>query len=172
MLADLSARAEPSAAAASHARALLDAAIHDARIAAWDSKTAYRRPRPSELDARLVPEVAVSRGPSYPCEHAVIAGVAAEILGHLFPRDRDRLTGAAHEAAWSRVVASAVYPSDAQAGLALGRAVAVQVIEHARVAAGDGVARPPIGSGDDTGLVGVRDRAAPPLSLPVADGLH
>ena len=131
MLADMSARAELSGAAASRARALLDTAIHDARIAAWDSKNAYRRPRPSELDARLVPEVAVPRGPSYPCEHAVVAGVAAEILGHLFPRDRTRLAGAAHEAAWSRVVASAVYPSDAKAGLALGRAVAELVIEQA-----------------------------------------
>lgn len=131
MLADMSARAELSGAAASRARALLDTAIHEARVAAWDSKNAYRRPRPSELDARLVPEVAVPRGPSYPCEHAVVAGVAAEILGHLFPRDRARLAGAAHEAARSRVVASAVYPSDAKAGLALGRAVAELVIEQA-----------------------------------------
>ena len=45
------------------------------------------------------------------------------------------LAAAAHEAAWSRVVASAVYPSDAQAGLVLGRAVAAQVIEHARITA-------------------------------------
>ena len=132
MLADMSARTELPGATADRARALLDAAIHDARIAARDSKHAYRRPRPSELDARLVPEVAVPRGPSYPCEHAVIAGVATEILGHLFPRDRARLAGAAHEAAWSRVVASAVYPSDARAGLTLGRAVAELVIERAR----------------------------------------
>jgi hypothetical protein len=134
MLADMSVRAELSGAAASHAQALLDTAIHDARIAAWDSKTAHRRPRPTEMDARLVPEVAVPRGPSYPCEHAVIAGVASEILGHLFPRDRDRLAGLAHEAAWSRVVASAVYPSDARAGLALGRVVAERVIEQADIA--------------------------------------
>jgi hypothetical protein len=138
MLEDMRVRDDLSGATAGHARALLDAAIHDARIAAWDSKTAYRRPRPSELDARLVPEVAVPRGPSYPCEHAVIAGAAAEILSHLFPHERTRLAGAASEAAWSRVVASAVYPSDARAGLALGRAVAARVIEHASIAAVDG----------------------------------
>ncbi len=117
-------------AAASHARALFDAAVHDARIAAWDSKNAYKRPRPSQLDARLVPEVAVPRGPSYPCEHAVVAGAAAAVLAHLFPTEAAPLTAAASEAAWSRVVASAVYPSDAEAGLALGRAVAARAIER------------------------------------------
>ena len=129
MLAGLIARAELGTVAARRAAALLESAIHDARIAAWDSKRAYRRLPPSELDARLVPEVAVSGAPSYPCEHAVVAGAAATILGYLFPAEAVRLAAAAHEAAWSRVVASAVYPSDAKVGLALGSAVATQVIE-------------------------------------------
>ncbi len=129
MLVDLIARAELGNDVARAAAGLLESAIHDARIAAWDSKRAYRRLPPSELDARLVPEVAVSGAPSYPCEHAVVAGAAATILGHLFPAEVDQLAAAAHEAAWSRVVASAVYPSDAEAGLALGSAVARQVIE-------------------------------------------
>jgi hypothetical protein len=130
MLAGLIARAELGADGARHAATLLESAIHDARIAAWDGKRAYRRLPPSELDARLVPEVVVSGAPSYPCEYAVVAGAAATILGHLFPAEADGLAAAAHEAAWSRVVASAVYPSDAKAGLALGRAVAREVIEH------------------------------------------
>src|SRR5262245_29949533 len=129
MLAGLIARTELRTDGAHDFAAILERAIHDARIAAWDGKRAYRRLPPSELDARLVPEVAVSGAPSYPCEHAVVAGTAAAILGHLFPAEADRLDAAAHEAAWTRVVASAVYPSDAKAGLALGRAVARQVIE-------------------------------------------
>jgi len=129
MLTGLIARSELGADGERHAAAMLETAIHDARIAAWDGKRAYRRLPPSELDARLVPEVAISDAPSYPCEHAVVAGAAATILGHLFPAEADRLGAAAHEAAWSRVVASAVYPSDAKAGLALGRAVARLVIE-------------------------------------------
>src|SRR5262249_55752143 len=98
MLAGLIARAALATDAARYAAALLESAIHDARIAAWDSKRAYRRLPPSELDARLVPEVAVSGAPSYPCEHAVVAGAAATILGYLFPAEADRLAAAAHEA--------------------------------------------------------------------------
>jgi hypothetical protein len=173
MLADMIVQAELPIASASHARALLDIAIHDGRVAAWDSKTAYGRPRPIELDARLVPEVAVPRGPSYPCEHAVIAGAAAEILGHLFPHYGTRLAAAAHEAAWSRVVASAVYPSDAQAGLVLGRAVAAQVIEHATIDASDRGARPLVSSGwSDPQLVGMRNPDAPEASQPATDAVR
>jgi PAP2 superfamily len=132
MLVGLIAQTELGNDVARHAAALLESALHDAHLAAWDSKRAYRRLPPSELDARLVPEVAISGAPSYPCEHAVIAGTAAAILGFLFPAEADRLAAAAHEAAWSRVVASAVYPSDVEAGLVLGRAVAALVIDDAR----------------------------------------
>jgi hypothetical protein len=131
MLADLIVRDDIAGPAGIRAFALLNIAIDDALIAAWDSKYAYKRPRPSELDARLVPEVAVPRSPSYPCEHAVAAGAAAGILAHLFPRDAERLAALAHEAARSRVMAGAVYPSDSRAGLTLGQAVAARVIEHA-----------------------------------------
>jgi len=78
--------------------------------------------------------VPVAPGRSYPCEWAVVAGAAAAILAHLFPADAPALAAAAHEAASSRVAASAVYPSDAEAGLALGRAVAARVIDYARLA--------------------------------------
>jgi len=132
MLASSIARAEWGEEDARRGRELLAVALHDATVAAWDSKRAYRRPHPSEMDARLVPEVAIAPGPSYPCEHAVVAGVASAILGHLFPGDGPGLIAAAHEAAWSRVAASAAYPSDAEAGLALGRAVAARVIDFAR----------------------------------------
>ena len=54
--------------------ALLHVALHDALVAAWDTKYAYLRARPSEIDRRLVPVVAVPRSPSYPAEHAVAAG--------------------------------------------------------------------------------------------------
>ncbi len=137
MLTEMSIRDAIGSTAGIRAAALLNVVIHDAMVAAWDSKHAYNRKRPSELDRRLPIEVTVPWSPSYPCEHSVVAGAAAAVLAHLFPADAQRLAAAAHEAAWSRVVAGAAYPSDARAGLDLGRAVARRVIalasQHARV---------------------------------------
>jgi membrane-associated phospholipid phosphatase len=110
----------------------MNVAIHDALIAAWDSKYAYNRKRPHEVDPRIAPVVTVPRSPSYPCEHSVAAGAAATVLAHLFPQEAQRLGQAAEEASHSRVTAGAVFPSDARAGLDLGRAVAGRVLEYAK----------------------------------------
>jgi hypothetical protein len=60
--------------------ALMHAAIYDVMIAVWDSKFAYNRKRPSEIDASLVTAVPNPRSPSYPAEHAAAAGAAAAVL--------------------------------------------------------------------------------------------
>jgi membrane-associated phospholipid phosphatase len=112
--------------------ALVNVAIYDAIVAAWDSKYAYNRRRPSELDPSLSTAVANPMSPSYPCEHAVTAGAASTVLAHLFPSDAGAIAAMAEEAAQTRVVAGVQYPSDAQAGLDLGRAVAARVIEYSR----------------------------------------
>jgi membrane-associated phospholipid phosphatase len=111
---------------------LLNVAIYDATIAAWDSKYAYNRPRPSELDPSLSTAVAAPRSPSYPCEHAVTAGAASEVLAYLFPAVAQQFADLAQEAATSRVQAGVQFPSDAAAGLALGRAVGARVVEYAK----------------------------------------
>src|SRR5688572_13587984 len=49
--------------------AMMNVALHDALVAAWDSKYAHNRPRPGQLDSSLVTAVAVPASPSYPCEH-------------------------------------------------------------------------------------------------------
>src|SRR5260370_25128792 len=49
---------------------LVATAISDATIAAWDSKYAYNRKHPSDVDPTVAPVVAVSQSPSYPSEHA------------------------------------------------------------------------------------------------------
>jgi membrane-associated phospholipid phosphatase len=113
--------------------AMLNVAIHDALIAAWDSKYAYNRRRPSEADRKLVSVLPAPRSPSYPCEYAVAAGAGSAVLGHLFPGEAKRFADAAEEAAQSRVMAGVVYPSDTRAGLDLGKAVAARVIEHLKL---------------------------------------
>jgi membrane-associated phospholipid phosphatase len=109
---------------------LMNVAIYDAMVAAWDAKYNYNRVRPSLADPTLAPLVAVPNSPSYPSEQAVAAGAAAAVLGYLYPDDAATFEAKAQEAAQSRVLAGVNYPSDAAAGLELGRQVAQLVIEH------------------------------------------
>jgi hypothetical protein len=46
-------------------QAYLNMAIHDATVATWDSKYAYNRHRPSEVDASIAPLVATPASPSH-----------------------------------------------------------------------------------------------------------
>jgi membrane-associated phospholipid phosphatase len=63
--------------------------------------------------------------PTYPSEHAAAAGAASAILAYTFPlEDSASFTRRGREAAESRIVAGAAYPSDVEAGWSLGRAVA------------------------------------------------
>jgi len=113
--------------------AMLNVAIHDALIAAWDTKYAYNRRRPGKADPQLATALPTPRSPSYPCEHSVAAGAGSAVLAHLFPTAAPRFTAAAEEAARSRVLAGVVYPSDARAGLELGRSIAAQVIAYLKL---------------------------------------
>ncbi len=114
-------------------------AMYDATIAAWESKYAYNRPRPSELDSTLKPSVAVPRSPSYPSEHAAVAAAAAEVLAYLLPDEAADFRGLAEEAGRSRLYAGVQFPSDYSAGLDLGRQVAARVIERAKADGSDAV---------------------------------
>lgn len=114
--------------AASRAYALVSVAMEDATIAAWHWKYRYDRAGPKKK-AR----VARAPDPSYPSEHAAIAGAASRVMEYAFPEQPSaRLDEEAEDAAQSRVVAGANFPSDVRAGLKLGRKVAERVIAHAK----------------------------------------
>ena len=113
--------------AASRAYALLSVAMNDAAVASWHWKYVYRRkPPPGKA---LLPR---GKDPSYPSEHAAIAAAATEVLIYAFGRPADRFRRIARTAARSRVLAGTNYPSDAEAGLELGRAVGERVLARAR----------------------------------------
>jgi membrane-associated phospholipid phosphatase len=132
---------------------LLNVAIYDAMVAAWDAKYTYNRPRPAALDPTLSVLAQHTNSPSYPSEHAVAAGAASTILAYLYPDMAQDFLDKAEEAAQSRVLAGAHFRSDVEAGLELGRQVAEQVIARAEldneIPAWDGVI--PTGSGYWTG---------------------
>jgi membrane-associated phospholipid phosphatase len=112
--------------------ALFNVAIYDAMVAAWDAKYAYNRSRPEALDPSLAVLAQHTNSPAYPSEHAVAAGAAAAMLGYFYPDAAQSFLDKAQEAAESRVLAGAHFPSDVAAGLELGRQVAEQVIAYAQ----------------------------------------
>ena len=122
------------------AMALLNVAMYDAIVATWDAKYAYRRQAPWESDARVRGLVQTGGVPSYPSEHAAVAAAAAAMLSYIFPGE-DTLSFHAleREAGEARIAAGAAYRSDVNAGYAIGRAVAAQVIARG---AADGSAVP------------------------------
>lgn len=103
--------------------ALFQTAAYDALVSAWNAKYCYRRPRPSDLDPAIAPAVAQADAPSYPSEHAVVAGVASVVLADFFPSEAATLRDDAWTAALSRVTAGTNYRTDVTAGIALGRDV-------------------------------------------------
>ena len=111
---------------------LLSVAIYDATIAAWDSKYAYNRLRPTAFDPSLTATLPNPQSPSYPSEHAAVAGAASTVLAYLFPDKTDDLKARAEEAAQVWVQAGLHYPSDVKAGLELGRAVGDLVVKWAK----------------------------------------
>jgi membrane-associated phospholipid phosphatase len=117
--------------------ALMHVAVYDAMVAAWDSKYAYNRKRPSDADTTLVTALANPASPSYPAEHAVAAGAAAAVLSYLFPDRATYFAAKAEEAGRSRLLAGVQYPSDVSAGLELGHKVAVLVIERGKADGSD-----------------------------------
>ena len=121
------------------AKALMNVAIYDATVAAWDAKYAHRRSRPSVQNKALTPYLPNPDSPSYPCEHSVTAGAAATILAYLFPAKADSIQQIAEGVGQSRVWAGVVYPSDVKAGFDLGRRVAERVIERAKADGSDAV---------------------------------
>jgi len=111
--------------------ALINVAIYDATIAAWNAKYIHHRVRPSKAVAGLKAVIPVPESPSYPCEHSATAGAAAAVLSYLLPAKADSLQALARQTAQSRVLAGVAYPSDVAAGLELGQKVAEKVIAWA-----------------------------------------
>jgi membrane-associated phospholipid phosphatase len=113
------------------ALALVGAAIYDATVAAWDSKYAYSRKHPGEIDPTIQTVVPFTQSPSYPSEHAVTAAAAAAVLTYLFPDQTETINKAAYEAEQSRILAGVAFPSDVAAGIEQGATVGKAFVAYA-----------------------------------------
>jgi membrane-associated phospholipid phosphatase len=114
------------------ANMLLGTATYDATIAAWDTKYAYKRPRPFAADNRIKTYAIKPESPSYPCEHSVAAGVAVAIFSRFYPAMADSVKKLAQQLMDSRIAAGVAFPGDTRAGFELGKKIAEKEIEFTK----------------------------------------
>ena len=105
-------------------------------IATWAAKYQFNRKLPSQLAPDVTPVVPVTGAvptlePSYPSEHAALAGTAVGILTSFFPKEEANLKTMAAELGHTRLLMGANYRSDIDAGFALGQAVAQKALARA-----------------------------------------
>jgi membrane-associated phospholipid phosphatase len=117
---------------ASRVYALVSVAQYDALVVAWKAKYVHRRPAPEAISPDVAPLFRAPADPAYPSEHAAVAGASAAVLTDLFPDEAEWLRTTAAEHTGTRLAAGVSFPSDLEAGEALGRRVAALVVERAR----------------------------------------
>ncbi len=115
---------------------ILHTALHDTVIVTWAAKYQFNRKPPSQMASDLTVVVPITGEvsapePSYPSEHAAIAGTAIGILTAYFPKEAANLKAAAAELGQTRLLMGANYRSDIDAGFALGQAVAQKALARA-----------------------------------------
>lgn len=113
--------------------ALVQTAVSDAILAAWDAQIAIGRKGPAATDAGIVPPAGVDpAAPTFPDQRAAAAGAATTVLAYLLPDAADTLLALGQQASMAGVWAGAAFPSDAAAGFALGQAVGAKAVERGR----------------------------------------
>src|SRR5881296_3661569 len=116
--------------------AILHTALHDTVITTWAAKYQFNRKPPSQMAPDVTPGVLITGvvsalEPSYPSEHAALAGTAVGILTSFFPKEEANLKAMAVEAGQTRLLMGANYRSDIDAGFTLGQAVAQKALARA-----------------------------------------
>ena len=91
-------------------------------------KDIFKRPRPYEVDATIIPCLPKESGWSFPSGHSAYYRATAELLADLLPERRERLLHVGLMGGTSRNLCAVHYPSDVEAGQRLGEAAASQII--------------------------------------------
>lgn len=118
--------------------ALLNVAMADAGVAAWDSKYTYWFPRPENairdlgLDRRWKPFLSTPASPAYVSGHAAFSTAAAHVLGYVFPDTDGRFRAQGVQAGRSAIYGGIQYPFSDDAGRSIGERVGQRVVQRAR----------------------------------------
>jgi hypothetical protein len=107
-------------------------ASYDAFAACWDAKYAYWGTRPDQFDTTYKSLIPTPPFPGYPSGHAVMSGMSGELCSYFFPGDKAFFQKRAKDGAESRFQAGIHFRTDNEAGLDLGRKVAIQVIQKVK----------------------------------------
>jgi membrane-associated phospholipid phosphatase len=105
---------------AARAFALLNAAMHDAAVACWNTKYYYFNPRPTQMDPSIKTGTGIPNFPSYVSGHSTFSFAAATVLAYLFPDGLSNFQNLANEASSSRLYGAIHYRIDIEAGSTLG----------------------------------------------------
>lgn len=108
--------------------ALLNVAIYDALVVAWEAKYTYWTLRPFHMDAAMTTVFTTPNYPSFPSGHAGISNAVAEVLVDQFPANAEVIRAKAAEAYESRIWAGIHFHHEMVAGKAIGVAVAQKVL--------------------------------------------
>ncbi len=104
---------------------LLEAANHDLAIVVFTLKKRFDRVRPSFLDSRIKPGIAIPPHPAYASGHSTQAHALAYLLQELDPANAEAIRRDAARIGKNRELAGVHYPSDTAAG----RQVARQLVD-------------------------------------------
>ncbi|HWQ20105.1 MAG TPA: phosphatase PAP2 family protein [Methanotrichaceae archaeon] len=112
------------------ALALMNMAMMDAGICCWDTKYHYCLCRPWQADPKITTTVAKPNFPSYTSGHSDFSAAASEVLGYIFPREKDTLNSMAEEAGISRLYGGIHYRFDIEQGAEDGRRIGQLAIQR------------------------------------------
>jgi len=115
--------------------ALVNVAMADAGVAAWDAKYAYWTPRSENairdlIDPAWVP--LLKTFPAYVSGHSTYSATAAEVLSYLFPAEASTFRAMGDEAGLSRLFGGIHYRSDHAEGSRMGHEIGRLVVVRAR----------------------------------------
>jgi acid phosphatase (class A) len=111
---------------------LLEHVDADLMVAVFNAKRRFDRARPSQLESRLRPSIAVPRHAAYPSGHALQGYVVARVMALLLPRERDTFLSLGQEVGHEREIAGLHFPSDSAASRELGAIIFAKLEANAR----------------------------------------
>ncbi|WP_110112075.1 vanadium-dependent haloperoxidase [Bacillus sp. CGMCC 1.16541] len=103
-------------------------AVHDTCVMTWYLKYLWDVARPNQYGVPLQTVLFTPRFPGYPSAHATIAGCSEEIIGYLFPQQKQQMRMNMEQAAISRLYAGVHFKVDNDEGLRLGRQIGKMVV--------------------------------------------